>query len=161
REQLQQKRLELRVRLVDLVDKQNARLFRRNSLEQRPRQDEPLRKEHLILARDPIDRLRQPLRSRQDLADLVLENLRVQKLLGVFPFIERLALIQPFVALKPNQVLAERRRQHLRKVGFAHARRPLNKDRFLERTRQVDDGRDSPARNIIVLGEPLDNFVDR
>src|SRR5206468_3832186 len=48
-EDLQQERLELRIRLVDLVDQEDGRSVRRDGLEQGSRQDEPIREENVFL----------------------------------------------------------------------------------------------------------------
>ena len=159
--QLEQERFELGVGLVDLVDQQDRRLLAGNSLEQRPRQHEALGEEDLVLRRDSIDRLGQALGADQHFADFVLENLGIEELLGVLPFVERLALVEAFVTLKADHLEAERCGQHLGQVGLADAGGAFDQDGLAQFTCQVDDGRDSPAGDIIVLGESLDYVLDR
>ena len=55
----EQERLELGVGLVDFVNQQHGRPVAGNRTEQRTRQDKALGKKHLVLRRDPIDRLGQ------------------------------------------------------------------------------------------------------
>ena len=76
------------------------------------------------------------------LADLVLEDLGVEELLGVLPLVERLGLVEPLVALEADQLVVERAGEHLGELGLADAGRPFDQDRLLEAARQVDDGRD-------------------
>ena len=98
-EHLKEERLELGVGLVDLVDQQDARLLRRDGPHQRPRQDEPIAEEDVVLAGDAVDGLAQGTRASQHLADLVLQDLRVQELLCILPLVQRFRLVEPFVAL--------------------------------------------------------------
>src|SRR5262252_7544848 len=116
---------------------------------------------HCFFPRDSIHRLGETLGAGQNLTDLVLQDLRVQQLLGVLPLVERLAFIESFVALQTNQVVTQRGGEHLGEVSLADAGRPFHQDRLLERACEVYDGRDSPARDIIVCGESFDDFVDR
>ncbi len=75
---LEQERLELGIRLVDLVDEQHARLLRGDRAEERPREDEPVAEEDVVLARDLVDRFAQRAGVAQHLADLVLQDLGVE-----------------------------------------------------------------------------------
>ena len=88
------------------------RLGRRDGAQQRPRQDEAVGEEDVVLAwrcgRRPRDSVCAPA---EHLADLVLQDLRVEQLLGVLPLVERLGLVEALVALQPDQLVAERRRR--------------------------------------------------
>ena len=94
-EDFQQQRFEFGIRLVDFVDQQHAarRLLQR--LQQRPRLDEFLGEEHVAeivqLGQRGIERLR----AAEHFAELVLQDLGIEKLLGVFPLVERLGLVEP------------------------------------------------------------------
>jgi hypothetical protein len=94
REHFQQEGLELGVGFVDLVDQEHRRARRRDRLQERPRDDEALREEDVVWAGDALDGLFQARRSGDDLADLVLEDLGVEQLLGVLPLVERLRLVE-------------------------------------------------------------------
>ena len=133
RKQFEQEGFELGVRLVDFVDQQDDLLVGGNRLHQRTRHDKALGEEDFILACNPIDGLRQALGSDQHFADLVLEDLGIEQLLGVLPFVERLALVETLVALQPDHVFLERGRQHFGQVGLADARGAFDQDRLFHR----------------------------
>ena len=97
----------------------------------------------------------------QYFADLVLEYLRIKQLLGVFPFVQRLALVEPFVALQPDEILAHGLCEDLAEVGFAHSGRTFHQYRLLELTREINHGGDTTAGDIVELGELLDYVLDR
>src|SRR6266700_3336035 len=69
--QFEQERLKLGISLVYLVDEQHDSLLGSDGLEQRARQHETFREEHLVLGRDLVDGLRQSLSANQHFADLV------------------------------------------------------------------------------------------
>src|SRR5581483_3145014 len=161
RQDFQQKRLELGVRLVDLVDQEDARVLRADGAQQRPRQDEAVAEEDVVLARDPVDRLAERTRAADHLADLVLQDLRVEKLLRVLPLVEGLRLVEALVALEANQLVAERAGQHLRELRLADAGGSLDEDRLPHLRREVDDRPDRVARDVLSGREPLDDVVYR
>ena len=111
REDFQQQRFELGIRLVDLVDQQHAagRLLQR--LQQRPRLDEFLGEEHVAEIVQLLQRRMQRLGAAEHFAELVLQDLRVEQLLGVFPLIQRLGLVEAFVALQADQLHVRARRR--------------------------------------------------
>src|SRR6516165_9063995 len=86
-EDLEQQRFKLRVRLVDFVDQQNASGGLLQCLQQRPRFDKFLGEEHVAKIVKLIQRRMERFRAAQHLAELVLEDLGVQELLGVFPLV--------------------------------------------------------------------------
>ena len=94
-------------------------------------------------------------------AELVLQDLRVEQLLGVFPFIQRLGLVEAFIALQADQLLAAPRGDRLRKLGLADAGRAFDQDRLLDLLREIDRGRDLPARDIALRGEAAFDCLDR
>src|SRR6202795_1575272 len=89
------------------------------------------------------------------LADPLAEELRVEKLLGVLPLVERLALVEPFVALKPNQRPPGDLGQRLRQLGLADTGRPFDENGPSHAGGQVHDGGDAPPRDVARTAEPL------
>ena len=87
---------------------------------------------HPVLFGDVIDRFLKRLGALQYLADLVFEDLGVKQLLGVLPFVQSFSLVEPFVALQPDQLHAERFGQHFAQFGLPYPRRPLDEQRFLQ-----------------------------
>jgi hypothetical protein len=67
------------------------------------------------------------------------QELRVEHLLRVIPFIERLALVEPLVALKADFWPTEREGARACQIGLAHAGRPFQEDRALEAKREPQD----------------------
>ena len=94
-------------------------------------------------------------------AELVLQDLGVEQLLGVFPLIERLGLVEAFVALQADHLQAAPGRDRLGKLGLADAGRAFDQDRLLDLLRQIDGGRDLPARDIALRGEAALDCLDR
>ena len=158
---LQQERLELLVRLVDLVDQQHraARLLQR--AQQRPRLQELLREEDVAERVQLVQRGGQGVGRPQHVADLVLQDLGVEKLLAVFPLIQRLRLVQSLVALHADQRQVEERRDRLGELGLADAGRPFHQDRLLQMLGEIDGGGDLPAGDVADRGEPLFHCLDR
>src|SRR5690348_8213501 len=95
-----------------------------------------------------IERGVQRLRAAQHLAELVLQDLRVQELLGVFPFVERSRLVQPLIALQANHLEATPAGNRLGELGLADAGRSLDQDGFCDLLREKDRGRDLAACDI-------------
>jgi hypothetical protein len=135
-------------------------VLRGDRLQQRPRQDEALGEEYVVLRGQLIDGLRERIGSSGYLADLVFQDLRVQQLLGVLPFVERLGFVQPFVALQADEFGAEAGSDDLGQLGFADAGRPLDEQGFAELGGQIDHRRDVVVANVLFLSEPLSNIVD-
>src|SRR5919106_748207 len=96
-EHLEQERLELLVRAVDLVDQQHDLLVGVDRLEQRPA-DEELRPEELRLGYGAF-----------------LRRANVQQLARVVPLVHRVRDVESLVALEPDQVRAEGGREEERR----------------------------------------------
>src|SRR5207247_8343526 len=96
----------------------------------------------------------------QHLADLVLQDLGVEQLLRVFPLVERLGLVESFVALEPDQLVAERLRHHLGELRLPYPGRSLDEDRLLQVAGEIHAGADGAARDVLELPEPLDDAFD-
>ena len=109
---LEQEGLELGVGLVDLVDQQHDRVLAsviaRSSGRGRMKRSE---KKTSSCAEMRSTASRSVPAPAEHLADLVLEDLRVEELLGVLPLVERLGLVEALVALQADQVVAERTRR--------------------------------------------------
>ena len=94
--------------------------------------EEPLGEEHALLRADPVDRRLQVGGVRDDLADLLAQDLGVEQLLAVVPLVEGLGLVLALVALQPQQPAAGGRGQRLGQLGLADAGRPLDEQRLLQ-----------------------------
>ena len=130
REHLEQKRLELLVGAVDLVDQEHDRLARLDRLEQRPA-DQELGAEELRL----VDRS-------------LLGGADVQQLPRVVPLVDRVRDVQALVALEPDQPRAERLRDRLRSLRLADARLAFEQQRLLELQREVERGREPAVGEV-------------
>src|SRR3569833_317775 len=104
-EDFEQQRLELGIRFVDLIDQEHAALRLEQRLQQRPRLDEFAREEHVTEIMQLVERGMQRRGTTEHLAKLVLEDLGVAQLLGEFPLIPRLSLVQPLIALQADHLL--------------------------------------------------------
>ena len=96
RQHLQQQPLDLDVGLVDLVDQQHGRLLASDRRQQRPGQQE-------LVGEDVVVGLVPRL--------VAGARLDAQQLLLVVPLVERAGLVEPLVALQPDQVGAGRPRR--------------------------------------------------
>ena len=142
-EHLEQERLELLVRAVDLVDQEHDRLVGVDRLEQRT-PDQELGAEELVL-RD------RPLLRRAD----------VEQLARVVPLVDGVGDVEALVALQPDQPRAERRRERLRRLGLPHARLALEEHRLLEREREEERRREPAIGQIVGLAQRRLELVDR
>ena len=160
-EDFQQQRFELGVRLVDFVDQQHAAGGLLQRLQQRPRLDEFLGEEHVAEIMQLVERRLQRRRAAEHFAELVLQDLRVQKLLGVFPLVERLGLVQSLIALQADHLQAAPGGDRLRKLGLADAGGAFDQDRLFDLLRQIDRGRDLAACNIALRRKTAFHCLDR
>src|SRR5262245_53632741 len=158
---LQQERLEFGVGLVDLIDEQHARMVVGDGAQQWPRQQETLTEEDVVLAPDALDGLAQGARLGHHLADLLLQDLRVEQLLGVLPLVEGLGLVQALVALQTQQRLPERAGQYLGELGLADAGGSFHQNRLPQMAGEVHDRRDRAAGDVSLRREALNHVVDR
>jgi hypothetical protein len=104
--------------------------FRPRRFAQRPRFDEFLGEEHVAEIMQLVQRGMQRCSTPQHLTELVLQDLCVEQLLGVFPLIQRLGFIKAFIALQTDQLLAAPMRDRFGKLGLADAGGPLDQDRL-------------------------------
>src|SRR5437867_7107615 len=154
-EHLPQDRLELRLDVDEHAHEEDERRLREERGQERARRQEPEGEERVLLAGDLGDRVGQGRRVGDQLADALAQELRVEELLGVLPLVERLALVEPLVALETNEPAARDLRQRLGELGLADARRPLDEHRTPHARGQVDDGGDPAARDITRIPETL------
>ena len=160
-ENFQQQRFEFGVRLVDFVDQQHAAGGLLQRLQQRPRLDEFLGEEHVAEIMKLIERGFQRRSAAEHFAELVLEDLRVQKLLGVFPLVERLGLVEPLIALQADHLQAAPGGDRFRQLGLADAGGAFDQDGFFDLLRQIDRGRDLAACNIALRRKTAFHCLDR
>ena len=160
-EHLEQERLELGLGLVDLVDQQHDGRLGLDGLQERTRGQEAEREKRVLLAGDLADGVRERRGIRDQLADALAKELRVEELLGILPFVQRLAFVEAFVTLQANQGTAGEVGQRLGQLGLAHAGGAFDEDRAVHPRGQVDDGGDAPARDVPGGAEPLLDLLDR
>ena len=67
-----------------------------------------------------------------------LEQPNLEQLPGVVPLVDRLADVEPLVALQPDERRGQRGRDHLGHFGLAHTRLPFEEERTPQLRGQVD-----------------------
>src|SRR5690349_3388934 len=92
---------------------------------------------------------------------LVSQDLRVEELLAVLPFVKCFRFVQTLVALDPDERQHEPRSDGFRKLGFAHAGGTFDEDGLPKVMRNVNRRRDAAARNVTGSFESRVDFVDR
>ena len=122
REELEQKRLELLVGAVDLVDQQHRRFFPADGGEQRPLQQIFFRENVLL---DVVGILADAL-ARLDGEELAL----------IVPLVERGVLVEAFVALQADQLGAVHGGERLADFGLADTGFAFEQQRALEELHQ-------------------------
>ena len=160
REHFQQQGFEFLVGLVDFVEQQHAAARLAQGLEQGTGFQEFLGEEDIVIAVQLGHRLAQPAGTAQCIVDLVLEHLDIEQLLAVFPFVERLGLVQAFVALQTNQRQFEHGGHGLGQLGLAYAGRALHEYRLLQLRGQIDHGRDPVRADIAVCSERVADGIN-
>ena len=126
REDLQQERLGLDLEAIDLVDEQHDRVARPDGLEQGAGQEELLGEQVLL------ERL--PARWPHLLGVRHAFDLDAEELFFVVPLVERLGLVQPLVALQPDQPGTEDAGRSLGELCLARSGGTLDKDRLCRRS---------------------------
>src|SRR5437667_3442168 len=159
-EHFEQEGLELGLGLIDLVDQQDDGLLRLDRREKRPRREEAVREERVLLAGDLRHRVWKRGRVRDQLADAVAQELGVEELLGVLPLVERLALVESLVALQTNERSRGDVRERLGELGLADAGRPLDEHGPTHPRGQEHDGGHTAARDVPGVPEPLLDLLD-
>ena len=82
-------------------------------------------------------------------------HLQPQQLLAVVPLVERAGLVDPLVALQPDQPGAGRRRHRLGQLGLADPGRPLDQQRLAQPVGQEDGRRGRVVGEVAGGAEPL------
>ena len=108
-----------------------------------------------------IERRFQRRGAAEDFAELVLQDLRVEKLLGVFPLVERLGLVEPLIALQADHLHAAPGGDRFRQLGLADAGGAFDQNGFFDLLRQIDRGRDLAACNIALRRKTAFHCLDR
>ena len=145
-EHLEQQRLGLDLHPVDLVDEEHDRLLGADRLEQRAGEEERLA-EDVGLDVGP--------------ARLVLAvDLDPEELLLVVPLVERLGLVEPLVALEPDEPAAGDGGDRLGQLGLADAGGALDQDRLLQAVGEEHHPGDADVRQVVGLAQPRDHVVD-
>jgi hypothetical protein len=142
-EHLEQERLELLVRAIDLVDEEHDRLLRVDRLEQRAT-DEELGPEELLLRHRAL--LRRP---------------DVEELTWVVPLVHRVRDVETLVALQANEPRVAGRRERLRGLRLADARLAFEEHRLLEREPEEERCRKAAIGQVVGLAESDLELVDR
>jgi hypothetical protein len=148
-QQLEEIPFELFVRAVDLVDQEHgrARARRIDRLQQRPFDQEGFAVQippQLIL----IDRA-------AGFPYPQLENLP-----RVVPFVDRVRDVEPFIALEPDQIGVERRRDGRRKRGLADAGFTFEEERAVQAQRQEDGNGEAVVGDVMLRGQTLLQVLD-
>src|SRR5437773_7821913 len=147
RQQLEQERLELLVRPVDLVDQQDRRrlILVVDRVQQRPPQQE-------LLTED--------LAFREPAILALVEQPDVQELARVVPFIDRVREVDAFVALQADQPRAEHVGHDLGRFGLADPGLALDEQGLFELQGEVDGGRQRPVADVPPLTQTSLDVVD-
>jgi hypothetical protein len=142
RQDLQEERLELLVRAVDLVDEQHDRVVGVDRLEEWP-PDEVLGAEELGLGHGSL-----------------LRGADVQQLPRVVPLVDGVGDVEALVALEPDQARLESGGERLGRLRLADPGLPLEQERLLERERQEQRRREPAIREVVRLAERRLEVVD-
>ena len=89
-----------------------------------------------------------------------LVRLDTQQLLLVVPLVERARLVEPFVALEPDQLGVEQPGEHLPQLGLARPGRPFRQQRLLDRERQEERRLDARGGDVARGAEPLADALE-
>ena len=84
----------------------------------------------------------------------------VEHLSRIVPFVDRRGHIQPLVALQPDQLAAQRMRQHLGDLGLADPGVAFEKQRTLQFERQKHHRRQRASGKIVVGLQHGHRFID-
>ncbi len=82
-------------------------------------------------------------------------GLDAEQLLLVVPLVERLALVEPLVALQPDEPGAGELGDRLRELRLASARRPLDQHRLLQAVCEVHDSGDAVVGQVVHVTKAL------
>ena len=150
RQQLEEESLELLVGAIDLVDQQDGRTraLRIDGLQQRPLDEKGLAIE-LAPRALAIERVGG------------VENAQLEQLSRVVPLVQRVADVEPLVALQANEIGVERGRHRAGQRGLADAGLALEEQRPLQAKREKQGDRQAAVRHVVRGGEALLKVGDR
>mgnify|MGYP006198451999 CR=1 FL=1 len=97
----------------------------------------------------------------EQLVELLFQDLRVEQLLAILPFVQRLALIEAFVALHADQRQIHPLGKRGRKVGLADTGRAFDQDRLAQAMREENRRGNLRDRNIADRIQPGGDCLDR
>src|SRR5438552_3371148 len=109
---------------------------------------------------DLVDGVGKRGRVGDELADAVPQELRVEKLLRVFPFVERLALVEPLVALQADERARGDLGQRFRQLGLADSGGTLDQDRAAHARREVHHRRDATRGDVLGVTQTVLDLLD-
>ncbi len=101
------------------------------------------------------------MRVRQQVRQPVAQKLGVEHLLGIFPFIERLALVQALVALQAYQLAPGGGGPGFAQFGLAHAGGTFRQQRLAERFGQEEHRRDLVGGDVLLAVQGVANALNR
>src|SRR3990167_2821291 len=156
----EQESLELGVGLVNLVHQQHAAALLVQGLIERARLKKVLGEEQIVVRMQPLDGGRESHRALHHLPQFVLEELRIEQLLAVFPLVQGLGFVQAFETLHADQGHVENLCHALGQFGLADAGRAFDKDRLFQIEAQIDRGGDFAAGNVVDRSQPLRQAID-
>ena len=120
-----------------------------------------MREEDVAEGMQLVQRLGEGVFVADDGADLVLEDLRVEQLLAVFPLIQCLGLVEPLIALHADQRQIEPGGNRFGQLGLADAGWAFDQDGLLQIVGDIDRGGDLLACNIADIAQAGDHLIDR
>ena len=84
-----------------------------------------------------------------------VENAQFEQLARVVPLVQRVADVEPFVALQANQIGAERGGHRGGQRGLADAGLALEEQRPLQAEREKQRNGKAAVRHVVLVGEAL------
>ena len=145
----QQKGFKFRIRLVHLVHQQNHRRFRGYGLQQRTGLDKTFGKKGVLLGCDAVGRLTECRGIIDEGVNFFLHDLCIEQLLGILPLVQRLGLIQAFVALQADQLPLKACGHGLGQLCLAHAGRTFHQNGLGRGAGQIDHRGDFIGTDIL------------
>ena len=158
---LEEERFELGIGAVDFVDEEDDGLVAEDGLQEGALQEEAHREEDVFLVGEAVGGFGEGAGAGEGLLKLIAEQLGVQELLGVLPFVERFGLVEAFVALQTDEGTAERTGDGFGQFGFADAGGPFGEQRFAELLRQVDCCGDFVIGDVLLAAERVFGLFNR
>ena len=149
----EQERLEGGVGAINLINQQHHRIGRGQRQQQRSRQQKAFGEKDIIFDGQAIRGLDQRLGVGQEVGELVAQKLGVEHLLGVFPFVQRLGLIKPFVALQADEAAAAGAGPGFRQFGLTDASRPFGQHGLAQLLGKVEDRGNGVRSDVTLLAQ--------